>query len=555
MTYVARPGNSCGTVGRLATSLFAIRAEPSTVQTRRTLAAILLATVSVAEPAFAQQPAVRRDTALRADYKNVAELLANVPAVAPHAFDESLALWLGALPLSCLDRLQSRPGGRGGGRATPPVDTARGRGANAPDSTNAPARGAAAAAAPVANNTGAGYFWVASYTLMNDHDRLRAFWGCNDWHSAVSSTWAVISVLKRYPRTTLTDLTREKLNAHLGRANLDGELSFFRATAEAINPIPSASQTGLFERPYGFAWLLELASALHTWPDTQARRWSANITPLATWMADSLGAYFTKLVEPIRTGAQGNTALNMNLALDYADVVHDAKLRGAIASTAKKFYLSDSTCSTQSERVVPAAGGRGGRGGGRAANADTSRRQPTTPNDLTASARGAPPPTQFGGAGAVIVSPCLSEAALMARLLEPKAYLAWIDRVLPPLQSGRFAPLTEAIAIPTAAPAPTPPAVTAPADTTPAGRAATAVAAVAALATERARLAGLSFSRAQSMERIARALPTSDPRVVAWRRLAAIQADRGFELMRDDQAGLSWLPAQALLYLSATGQQ
>ncbi len=417
---------------------------------------------------------------------------------------------------------------------------------------SAPARGPIAAAAA---NNGAGYFWVASYTLMNDHDRLRAFWGCNDWHSAVASTWAAVRVLKDYPNSTLRDLTREKLNAHLGRANLDGELSFFRATAEAINPIPSASQTGLFERPYGFAWLLELSSALRAWPDTQSKRWSANVAPLAAWMADSLGAYFTKLVEPVRTGAQGNTALNMTLALDYADVAHDARLRTAIVSTARKFYLRDSTCSTQSERVVPVAGGRGGgRGGargdgaGRASNPDSSR----LTNDLTAAARGTPPPTQFGGGGAVIASPCLSEAALMARVLETREYVTWIDRVLPPLQSGRFAPLTEPIAIPSAAPPAAPQAVTlgAPIDTTSTGRAPTAAAAAAALETERARLAGLSFSRAQSMERIARALPAADPRVVAWHRLSAIQAARGFDLMRDDQSGLSWLPAQALLYVT-----
>jgi hypothetical protein len=50
------------------------------------------------------------------------------------------------------------------------------------------------------------------------------------------------------------------------------------------------------------------------------------------------------------------------------------------------------------------------------------------------------------------------------------------------------------------------------------------------------------------MERIARALPAKDQRVGAWRRLAAIQAQRGFELLRDETAGISWVPAQALLY-------
>ena len=201
---------------------------------------------------------------------------------------------------------------------------------------------------------------------MHDHDRLRAFWGCNDWHSAVGSTWVTIRLLKSFPKSVLGELTREKLNAHLGKSNLDGELAFFRATAAAINPIPSANQTvACSSGPYGFAWLLELQTDLRTWPDTQATRWSANVAPLAAWMADSLGAYFTKLVEPVRAGAQNNTAQSMTLALDYADVAHDAKLRGAVVSAARKLYLADTTCATQSERVTPAAGGRGGRGGWR----------------------------------------------------------------------------------------------------------------------------------------------------------------------------------------------
>jgi hypothetical protein len=505
------------------------------------MTAAMLALAVTAHAARAQQ-APRDTTLLRADYRDLRELLEKLPSVSPPALDETRALWLGALPLACLDRLQPRPGGRGGGRASAPADTSRrvvSRDSAVVDSAGRGGRGGRGAAG---NNTGAGYFWVATYSLVPDHDRLRAFWGCNDWHSAVGSTWVAARLLKSYPNSSLRELTREKLNAHLGRSNLEGELAFFRATAAAINPIPSASQTGLFERPYGFAWLLELASELSTWPDSQAKRWSAKVAPLAAWMADSLGAYLGKLVEPIRSGAQNNTAQSMTLALDYADVVNDAKLRRAIVSTAKKFYLADTSCATQAERVVSGGGGRGGRGGGgrgagRGASADTTRS--SAPNDLTASA-GRGPAAQAPGGGPEILSPCLTEAALMSRVLEPRAYVAWLDRFLPPLQSGRFAPLTQAIAIPTSAPPQAPRGGGAP-DTS-------SAAASAALATERARLAGLSFSRAQAMERIARALPATDPRVVAWHRLSAIQADRGFELMRDDTAGISWVPAQALLY-------
>ena len=526
------------------------------------IVAVLAALVCLSRSSLAQQPARTDTTPLRADYRDLAELMQKLPNIAAPAFDESRALWLGALPLACVDRLQSRPGGRGGtgagGRANSPADTSGPRSPSAVDTAGrgSAGRGAVSAAtsASPATNSGAGYFWVPTYTLTRDHDRLRAFWGCNDWHSAVGSTWVTIKVLKSFPKSVLGELAREKLNAHLGKSNLDGELGFFHATAAAINPIPSASQGGLFERPYGFAWLLELQTELRTWPDTQAKRWAANVAPLAAWMADSLGAYFTKLVEPVRIGGQNNTAQSMTLALDYADAAGDTKLRAAIVSAARKLYLADTTCATQLERVIPAAAGRGGRGGGggrgagRGANADTTARAVTTPNDLTAAGRGATPPPA-GGAGPEIFSPCLSEAALMTRVLDSRAYLAWLDRFLPALQSGRFAPLTEQISIPVSAPAPAGRGA-APPDTSAAAVAAAASAAAVALATERARLAGLSFSRAQSMERIARALPATDPRVIAWHRLSAIQADRGFELMRDDSAGSSWLPAQALLYLT-----
>jgi len=509
-------------------------------QLLRSTISVFLATIAVALPLSAQRGPAGADSALRADYRNLDELLAKLPSVTPPALDEAHALWLGALPLSCLDRLQPRPGRGGAARGAANAASDSSSRIARRDTNSADSAGRGGGRAGGGANNGAGYFWVATYSLVPDHDRLRAFWGCSDWHSAVASTWVTVRVLKSYPNSTLRELTREKLNAHLGKSNLDGEIDFFHGVAAAINPIPSASQTGLFERPYGFSWLLKLESELRTWPDTQAQRWSANVAPLAAWMADSLGAYFAKLVEPVRSGAQTNSAQSMTLALDYADVANDGKLRRAIVAAARKLYLADTTCATQSERVVPAAGGRGGRGrgGGRAANADSA---PRAPNDLSASSgagRGAA--TAPGAGGPDVVSPCLSEAALMSRVLEPGAYVTWLDRFLPPLQSGRFAPLTEPIAIPTSAPPSAGRGGAAP-DTSAGG-------AAAALATERARLAGLSFARAQAMERIALALPANDRRVEAWHRLSAIQADRGFQLLRDDTAGMSWLPAQALLY-------
>lgn len=490
----------------------------------RLLGAVCLLSLAVI-PAAAQRPGSHADSVpLRADYRDLDELLEKLPRVTAPAFDESQAVALGAIQISCLDRLQPRvpprPDTRG---AASSDDSTAGRDSTSqPDSTGAASDTAAAAPA---NNRGEGYFWVTSYSLVPNNNQTRAFWGCSDWHSAVSSTWATAYLLRNFPGSSLQDLSREKLADHLGASNLKGELAFFHAAAESINPIPFSAQRGLFERPYGFAWLLKLHSELYNWPDSAARKWAVNVTPLANWMADSLGAYITTLPVPERGGSQTNTALSLMLALDYASTSGDAPLREQIVATSRRFYLADKACKTESEAAAGRAGRSGdrGRAGGQGRERDSTKRgapADTGFNDLSAPGAAAPPRRRSGGGD--VVSPCLTEAALMSRVLAPAELVAWLDAFLPPLQSGRFSPLTE----PAGGSGPVAPA-------------------------ERARLSGLSFQRAQAMERIAHALPATDQRVAVFHRLSAIHAKRGFDLMHGDVRGISWLPAYALLYIDA----
>lgn len=110
----------------------------------------------------------------------------------------------------------------------------------------------------------------------------------------------------------------------------------------------------------------------------------------------------------------------------------------------------------------------------------------------------------------------------MSRVLPGAEFASWVRGFLPPLESGRFSPLTIAAGGSEAVPA-----------------------------ADSARLSGLSFQRAQAMERIAAALPAGDPWVNVLHRLSAIHARRGFDLMRGEVSGISWLPAYALLYIEA----
>lgn len=467
----------------------------------------------VAAQAAAQRPRQRADSVpLRADYRDIDELLAKLPRIAAPAFNEREGVALGAIQLSCLDRLQPRRSRRDKERDRSADSSARSAADTLADSTRAEST----------TDRGRGYFWVASYSLVPKNNQTRAFWGCSDWHSAVSSTWATVYLLKRFPNSALQELSREKLADHLGASNLTGELEFFHAAAAAINPIPYSGQRGLFERPYGFAWLLKLYSELYTWPDSAARKWTLNATPLASWMADSLGAYFTTLPVAERDGDQSNTALSLMLALDYAETVGNAPLRRHVLTTTRRFYLADKACKTESE----AAAGRAKQNdkNKHAGGSDSTRRDvppDTGYNDLSAPGAAQPPRRRRSDLGDM-VSPCLTEAALMSRVLGQDEFVNWLDEFLPPLESGRFSPLTEPAGGGEAVP---------PGDS--------------------ARLGGLSFQRAQAMEQIAEALPASDPRVVALHRLSAIHAKRGFELMGGEVSGITWLPAYALLYIEA----
>jgi hypothetical protein len=485
---------------------------------RPRLAALVLAGLAAISPLTAQQPPTRADSAvLRRDYKSLSHLLDSLPNIAPPVFDEERALWLASLPLACIDRLQARPGRGGDNRgAGAAPDSAQGRGRGAP--ADSAARAVRVTAQSSSDSTGRGgrgtlsgsdYFWVATYRLIPNHKRTRAFWGCTDWHSAVSSTWVTARLLRQYERFALQELAREKLNDHLGKSNLDGELAFFRSPA-----------AGTFERPYGYAWLLKLQSDLRTSPDSQAKRWATNVAPLAAWMADSLVAHINALTRPVRTGSQANTALIMSLALDYADALVNAPLRASLSAAARRFYLTDRQCDTLSESLAAGRGGRG-RGGARGgAPADSTNRDAA--RGLAGGRAATPPGAGRGGTASSsdILSPCLTEAALMARVLPPATFAPWLERFLPPLHSASFAPLTEAPG-------------------------------AGASGNERARLAALAFQRAYALERIVRGLNTTDARVVVLRRLSAIHAARGFELMRDDVSGTHWLPAYALLYITA----
>src|SRR5690606_36386248 len=160
-----------------------------------------------------------------------------------------------------------------------------------------------------------------------------AFYGCFDWHRAVHGHWMLVRLIRRFPSGPFAARARAALDRNLTKANLAREAAY----------VGRADRAG-FERPYGLAWLLQLAAELRQWDDPDARRWAAALAPLERIAADRLGAWLPKLGQPIRSGEHSQTAFALGLALDWARTVDEAELARIIEAVALRFHAGDRSC-------------------------------------------------------------------------------------------------------------------------------------------------------------------------------------------------------------------
>jgi hypothetical protein len=291
-----------------------------------------------------------------------------------------------------------------------------------------------------------------------------AFYGCFDWHSAVHGHWLLARYARAHPGAVLAGEARAVLDRHLTPARIAGEAAYFDAAGRVS-----------WERPYGLAWLLQLAAELRGWAadgDADARRWAAALRPLEEVCVARLSTWLPKLAYPIRTGEHDQTAFAFGLALDYARAVGDAELAALLAERTRTLYLDD-----------------------RDAN------------------------LAYEPSGQDFLSPILAEADLVGRLLPPREFAAWLDGFLPGIAGDRWLP---------------PATVTDRADG------------------KLAHLDGLNLSRAWMLQRIAAALPASDPRRAVVLRARDNHASAGLAAVTGEHyAGGHWLGTFAIYLLTS----
>jgi hypothetical protein len=212
--------------------------------------------------------------------------------------------------------------------------------------------------------------------LLNGPEDLRpprdlhpAFYGCYDWHSAVHGFWSLARLMRLFPLERAEEV-RSIFNSHLTDDNIQREIEYFNQPNRKT-----------FERPYGWGWLLKLALELKVWQDAGSQRWSRVLKPLEDLIVERFLEFLPKQTYPIQNGVHTNTAFGMLLALEYAEVSELPEVSYVIRSRAFDYFEEP---------------------------------------QLTAEPNGAD-----------FLSPSLTMAALMAKVLSPVDFDIWLGRLFP----------------------------------------------------------------------------------------------------------------------------
>lgn len=202
-----------------------------------------------------------------------------------------------------------------------------------------------------------------------------AFHTSFDWHSCVHMTWLGVSLLEHGLDAGRDAALRAVLSANLTADNLAVEGAYL-----AANPG--------WERPYGWAWLVRLAATAAVSEDEQIRGWGAALDPLVDVVASLVAGWTAKAEFPVRHGIHTNAAFGLGMMLDSFRQLGRDEAAAACGAAALGWFGDDAGW-----------------------------------------------PGEWEMSGQDFLSAGLSEADLMAKVLDADAFAEWFDAFLPGLSA------------------------------------------------------------------------------------------------------------------------
>ena len=239
---------------------------------------------------------------------------------------------------------------------------------------------AAAYADVVLDNLDRPYPYSAHHVETSPQDRPSprelhpSFHTSYDWHSCVHMHWLGVSLLEHGLDAGRDAALRTALDATLTPENLAVEGAYLLA-----HPA--------WERPYGWAWLVRLAEVTAASTDPQIRRWGAALDPLVDVVAQLVVPWSDRVEHPVRHGIHTNTAFGVGMLYTSFTSLGREGAAGSCAAAARRWFGADTSWAADWEL-----------------------------------------------SGQDFLSAGLSEADLMARVLDPAGFAAWFGAFLPGLE-------------------------------------------------------------------------------------------------------------------------
>ncbi|WP_192498623.1 DUF2891 family protein [Ornithinimicrobium pratense] len=228
-------------------------------------------------------------------------------------------------------------------------------------------------------------------TRVVPHELHPAFHGALDWHSCVHMQWSLATILLRHG-DALDPAEREAAGALLAE----------RLTAEHLAvEVAYLRERPSFERPYGWAWAAQLIARVQELVDaaghgsaataygSDVRAWAEALAPLGEVVAGHVLDWLPRQAYPVGHGKHQNDAFALLLLLDAYGRLGRQDVVEVCRSRALDWFAQDEGASTGDEP-----------------------------------------------GGSDFLSPALTEALLMTRVLPQEEVRPWLERFLPGLGEG-----------------------------------------------------------------------------------------------------------------------
>jgi hypothetical protein len=206
------------------------------------------------------------------------------------------------------------------------------------------------------------------------------FFGSYDWHSCVHMHWSLVRLLNLHPGSTEAKAISSWLDRQFSSGRATQEVGYFEKYGNKV-----------WERPYGWAWLLKLYAELAVCTHAHAGAWRDGLRPLADYLADAMFDHFERSTAPVRHGVHSNSAFAMIHSLRYATTVGDDDFAKLVHAKAHAWFEND---------------------------VDYRMAYDFSAEDF--------------------LSPALTEALLMSIVLPKIEFRHWLDDFLPDLKAGHY---------------------------------------------------------------------------------------------------------------------